>query len=69
MVFEERIGFRKNGPLLVFGQTAMFFYWFIVWSWRSRQRISGCAAQGISRRPAVTIADDPALPDVPLCAR
>ena len=26
MVFEERIGFRKNGPLLVFGQTAMFFY-------------------------------------------
>ena len=26
MVFEERIGFRKNGLLLVFGQTAMFFY-------------------------------------------
>jgi uncharacterized membrane protein len=26
MVFEERIGFRKNGPLLVFGQTAMFYY-------------------------------------------
>ena len=26
MVFEERIGFRKNGPRLVFGQTAMFFY-------------------------------------------
>jgi uncharacterized membrane protein len=26
MAFEERIGFRKNGPLLVFGQTAMFFY-------------------------------------------
>lgn len=26
MAFEERIGFRKNGPLLVFGQTSMFFY-------------------------------------------
>jgi uncharacterized membrane protein len=26
IAFEERIGFRKNGPLLVFGQTAMFFY-------------------------------------------
>jgi uncharacterized membrane protein len=26
MTFEERIGFRQNGPLLVFGQTAMFFY-------------------------------------------
>jgi uncharacterized membrane protein len=26
MVFEERIGFRRYGPLLVFGQTAMFFY-------------------------------------------
>jgi uncharacterized membrane protein len=26
MAFEERIGFRPNGPLLVFGQTAMFFY-------------------------------------------
>jgi len=26
MVFEDRIGFRENGPLLVFGQTAMFFY-------------------------------------------
>jgi uncharacterized membrane protein len=26
MRFEERIGFRPNGPILVFGQTAMFFY-------------------------------------------
>jgi uncharacterized membrane protein len=26
MAFEEKIGFRQNGPLLVFGQTAMFFY-------------------------------------------
>ena len=26
MTFEERIGFRPNGPILVFGQTAMFFY-------------------------------------------
>ena len=26
MVFEAQIGFRRNGPLLVFGQTAMFFY-------------------------------------------
>jgi hypothetical protein len=26
MKFEERIGFRPNGPILVFGQTAMFFY-------------------------------------------
>ena len=26
MVFEDKIGFRQNGPLLVFGQTAMFFY-------------------------------------------
>jgi len=26
MSFEERIGFRPNGPILVFGQTAMFFY-------------------------------------------
>jgi uncharacterized membrane protein len=26
MTFESRIGFRENGPLLVFGQTAMFFY-------------------------------------------
>jgi hypothetical protein len=23
---EPRIGVRRNGPLLVFGQTAMFFY-------------------------------------------
>jgi uncharacterized membrane protein len=26
MTFERRIGFRPNGILLVFGQTAMFFY-------------------------------------------
>ena len=26
MTFEQRIGFRPNGILLVFGQTAMFFY-------------------------------------------